>query len=83
MSIQEFIARCDRFCETTGVSRTWLSKRLLKDTFRLDLLANGEVDIGVRRMERALADLKTLERSILRPRRAPKSPDASKVGGNP
>jgi hypothetical protein len=74
MSIQSFIARCDRYCEAAQVSRTWLSKRLLKDTFRLDLLAAGQVDIGVKRMERALADLRELERTTPGLRRRGKSP---------
>lgn len=63
MSIPEFIARCDTFCRQTGVSRTWLSKRLLHDTSRLKLLAQGKADIGVRRLERAVADLAELERT--------------------
>lgn len=77
MSIQTFISRCDRFCVRANVSRTWLSKRLLKDTFRLDLLARGEVDIGVKRMARALEDLKTLERSTKKPRLRPETPPAT------
>lgn len=79
MSIQIFIARCDRYCETANVSRTWLSKRLLKDTFRLDLLAKGEVDIGVKRMERALGDLRNLERTTLCGRRRLKTPSSPKA----
>lgn len=62
MSIPEFIARCDAFCETANISQTWLSKRLFADTFRLRDLAAGGTDIGVRRLERALADLGRLER---------------------
>lgn len=61
MSITQFIERCDRFCEKAGVSRTWLSKRLLHDTYRLELLAAGSVDIGVKRLSRAVADLEELE----------------------
>ena len=61
MSIPAFIERCDRFCVEAGVSRTWLSKRLLKDTRRLQELAEGKVDIGVKRMERAKRDLAVLE----------------------
>lgn len=60
MTIPDFIARCDAYCQTAGVTRNWLSKRLLKDTFRLEQLASGSVDIGVRRLERAVADLATL-----------------------
>lgn len=62
MNISDFIARCDRHCQSAGVSRTWLSKRLLKDTFRLQQLADGEVDIGVKRLDRAVTDLAELER---------------------
>lgn len=61
MSISEFISRCDRYCQTAGVSRVWLSKRLFSDTTRLDDLAGGQSDVGVRRMERATADLSALE----------------------
>ena len=61
MAIPEFIARCDRYCAAAKVSRVWLSKRLLSDTYRLDKLAKGEVDIGVRRLEQAIAALAALE----------------------
>jgi hypothetical protein len=62
MTIQEFINRCDRHCEAAGVSRVWLSKRLFQDTYRLDQLASGETDIGVKRLDRAAADLEALGR---------------------
>lgn len=62
MTIPDFIARCDGFCRTAGVTRVWLSKRLFADTYRLDNLAGGSVDIGVKRMERAAGDLASLER---------------------
>lgn len=61
MTISDFISRCDLFCRATGVSRTWLSKRLFADTFRLQQLADGVSDVGVRRLERAVADLAALE----------------------
>lgn len=61
MSISEFIARCDRYCAERDKTRTWLSKRLFKDTYRLDDLAAGDTDVGVRRLERAAADLAELE----------------------
>lgn len=61
MSIPEFIARCDAFCEAAGVSQTWLSKRLFADTFRLRDLAAGETDVGVRRLERAVKALEALD----------------------
>lgn len=61
MDIRDFIIRCDTFCDQRDVSRTWLSKRLLHDTYRLDLLARDEVDIGVKRLDRAISDLTALE----------------------
>lgn len=61
MSIPDFISRCDRYCEAAGVSRVWLSKRLFADTNRLSHLAGGTSDVGVKRMERAMADLAALE----------------------
>lgn len=61
MTISDFIARCDAFCAKRGVTRVWLSKRLLGDTYRLDKLAAGEVDIGVKRLDRAVSDLAALE----------------------
>lgn len=64
MTIPEFIARCDRYCEQANVSRTWLSKRLMKDTFRLQQLAEAKVDVGVRRLERAVNDLADLETAL-------------------
>lgn len=61
MTIQEFIAECDAYCEAAGRTRVWLSKRLLSDTTKLDDLASGKVDIGVKRLERAYEDLRQLE----------------------
>ncbi|WP_172268925.1 hypothetical protein [Caulobacter sp. RHG1] len=61
MSIPEFIRMCDAYCARAQVSRTWLSKRLLKDTTRLQDLANGSVDIGVKRLARAVDDLRKLD----------------------
>lgn len=61
MMIPDFIRRCDAYCREAGVKRVWLSKRLLQDTYRLEKLANGDVDIGVQRLERASRDLAKLE----------------------
>lgn len=61
MSISDFIARCDRYCAAADVSRVWLSKRLFTDTNRLSDLASGTSDVGVKRLERAVADLAALE----------------------
>lgn len=63
MTIPDFIRMCDAYCAQAGVSRTWLSKRLLKDTTRLQQLADGEVDIGVKRLQRAVSDLQALNTS--------------------
>lgn len=60
MTIPEFITRCDLYCASAGVSRTWLSKRLFADTFRLQSLAEGRSDVGVNRLARAVADLEAL-----------------------
>ena len=61
MSIPDFISRCDRYCQAADVSRVWLSKRLFTDTNRLSDLASGTSDVGVKRLERAVADLAALE----------------------
>jgi hypothetical protein len=61
MTIEQFIARCDRYCKAAGVSRVWLSKRLFADTNRLSDLSSGSSDVGVKRLARAAADLAALE----------------------
>ena len=61
MTIEQFIARCDRYCKAAGVSRVWLSKRLFADTNRLTDLASGSSDVGVKRLARAAADIAALE----------------------
>lgn len=60
MTIADFIARCDRYCRDKGVSRVWLSKRLFSDTRKLDQLDDGTADVGVRRLEKADADVRAL-----------------------
>ncbi|HWW11290.1 MAG TPA: hypothetical protein VN018_02155 [Brevundimonas sp.] len=60
MTIAAFIIQCDDYCRDRGVSRVWLSKRLFSDTFKLDQLADGSADVGVRRLEKAAADLAVL-----------------------
>jgi hypothetical protein len=62
MNITDFVAACDAFCARHNVTRVWLSKRLLADTYKLDNLAKGSVDIGVKRLEQAFADLAGLEK---------------------
>lgn len=59
----EFIARCDRYCEAAGKTRVWLSKRLFSDTNRLDDLAAGKGDVGVKRLARAVDGLRELEKA--------------------
>lgn len=66
MSLSAFIERCDRFCEASGKSRVWLSKRLLGDTYHLDRVVEGKADIGARRLERLQDDLTDLERDFAR-----------------
>jgi hypothetical protein len=61
MTLTDFIARCDAYCRKAGVSRVWLSKALLANTYHLDRLARGEGDIGVRRMNKVLEALAALE----------------------
>ncbi len=61
MTISEFISRCDAYCAANGIRRATLSKKLLHDTRRLELLAAGAVDIGVNRLKRAISDLDALE----------------------
>lgn len=64
MTIPDFITLCDAYCGRAKVTRTWLSKRLFNDTYRLEQLAKDEVDIGVKRMERAVDDLVALEEAL-------------------
>jgi hypothetical protein len=64
MSIPDFIARCDRYCAASGRGRVWLSKRLFDDTNRLEVLAGGKSDVGVKRLERASRDLAALEEAL-------------------
>jgi hypothetical protein len=61
MPISDFIGACDAYCEASGFSRVWLSKRLFADTYRLDDLAAGKTDIGVKRLERASNELAALD----------------------
>lgn len=61
MGIPEFIERCDRYCLARGVSRVWLSKKLLGDTYWLGKIADGRANLTVKRFGRAIADLEKLE----------------------
>ena len=64
MSIPDFIARCDRYCDATDRKRGGLSKVLFDDTNRLDDLASGESDVGVMRLERASKKLAEMEAAL-------------------
>ena len=56
-----FISRCDLLAERLSVSRATLSSRILLDGKRLDDIASGRSDIGIRRLSRAERDLAALE----------------------
>jgi hypothetical protein len=62
--IDQFVKRCDRFCEASGRSRTWLSKRLFDTTDRIADLADGKSDVTTKILERAKGQLRGLERSL-------------------
>jgi len=59
--LSAFLARCDRLADRLRVSRATLSSRLLLDGKRLDDLASGRSDIGIRRLSRAERELAALE----------------------
>ena len=61
MTLDDFIARCDALAKRLDITRSALSNRLLFDSRRLDAIAKDGKDIGVRRMETALADLARME----------------------
>lgn len=61
--LQTFLDRCESFASERGWRRSTLSTRLFNDGGRLDQMVNGS-DIGVRRLERAIADLAALEKSF-------------------
>lgn len=56
-----FLVRCDTLADRLSVSRATLSSRLLMDGKRLDDIASGRSDIGIRRLSRAERDLAALE----------------------
>lgn len=62
MTIQEFIRRCDAYCDAHRLTRRRLSKRLLADTYWLEKIAADDAGLSVKRFERAVEDLKRLER---------------------
>lgn len=51
-TVAAFLGRCAAYCEMTGRTDVWLSKRLLDDTKGLSRLREGK-DIFVTRLERA------------------------------
>jgi len=64
MTIPQFIARCDAYCQRANVSRVWLSKRLFANTYKLGLLADDTADIGVKHLARVLETLAGLEAAL-------------------
>lgn len=61
-----FLADCDATAGRLGIARATLATKLFSDGKRLDAIAAG-ADIGVRRLERAVADLAKLKSSIAAP----------------
>lgn len=59
--ISEFVARCDALAKRRGWKRSTLSTTLFRDGKRLDKLALGYADMGVRRFAKARAELTVLE----------------------
>lgn len=60
-ALDAFLKRADALGQTMGRKRGGISSLLFNDGAKLDEL-HGEGDIGVRRLKRAIADLKKLER---------------------
>lgn len=58
--LQAFLDRCDAYAAKRGWRRSTLSTHLFNDGSRLEQIAAGK-DVGVRRLERATADLTALE----------------------
>lgn len=63
-TIQQFVARCDRYADGAGVSRVTVSKKLFGQTRKLDDLAKGLVDVGVKRLGEAEEQLTSMEREL-------------------
>jgi len=59
--IAAFISRCDAVAKRLRVSRATMSTRILFDGKRLDSIAAGKSDIGVRRLAKAERDLSAYE----------------------
>jgi len=57
-----FIIRCDAAAARMGLRRTTLSTKLFQDGKRLDGLATGSSDVGVRRLKLADEMLSRMER---------------------
>lgn len=62
--IEKFISDCDRYCEARGIKRATLSKIVLLNASRLQQLADGELNIGFKTLDRAIATLATLEAAL-------------------
>lgn len=59
--VSQFVTRADAYCAQRGVSRTWLSKKLFADTYRIQNMADRRTDIGFDRLTKAFEDLTSLE----------------------
>lgn len=55
--ISDFLARCDAVAQRRGIRRSTLSTLLFNDGKRLDQLASGSSDVGVKRLAEAEAEL--------------------------
>ncbi len=60
MSISEFVQACDAYGSTAGISRATVSNKLFGSHRKIDQLASGAGDIGVKRFERACRELAVL-----------------------
>lgn len=58
--ITSFITLCEQYAAASGRSLRWISRHLLHDARRLEVLKSGNADIGVKRLGRALSDLALL-----------------------
>jgi hypothetical protein len=63
-AIKSFISRCDAYCEARGISRGTLSASVLSNAGRLQLLADGQLNIGFRTLQEASDRLGNLEKAL-------------------
>jgi hypothetical protein len=62
--IENFISRCDRYCEARGIKRTTLSGDVLLNAGRLQQLADGDLNIGFKTLQKAEERLSALESEL-------------------